>query len=406
MATQGTRAGTYVTQQPGGYRAFIPKPLPPKPAVRMDPAMLALLSRADQAVGRLDGVVQTLPNAELFLYMYVRHEAVLSSQIEGSQSTLKDLLQVELEPTRLGLPDDVTEVVNYVRAMNYGLDRLADLPLSLKLLCEIHAQLLSSGRGQFSSPGEFRRSQNWIGEAGAPLSRATFVPPPPHEMKKALHEFELFLHRERQLPDLVHVGLAHAQFETVHPFLDGNGRVGRLLITFLLVYRGVMHRPLLYLSLYLKRHRAEYYDRLMGVRESGDWEGWMRFFLKGVAETAAEATSTARAILALREQHRALVQEEGLGFNGIRLVESLYENPLVHIKLAADLLDVHYVTASKLVERFVELKLLSEITGRKRDRIFSYDPYLALFRDEPLLDRAGPIEVTEAAERTPFDSAG
>jgi Fic family protein len=403
MATQVTRAGTDVAQQPGSYRAFIPKPLPPKPALQMDPQMQGLLSRADQAVGRLDGVVQTLPNADLFLYMYVRHEAVLSSQIEGSQSTLKDLLQVELEPTRPGLPDDVTEVVNYVRAMNYGLDRLTDLPLSLPLLCEIHGQLLTSGRGQFSSPGEFRKSQNWIGEAGAPLSRATFVPPPPHEMKKALHAFELFLHRERQVPDLVHVGLAHAQFETIHPFLDGNGRVGRLLITFLLVYRGVMHRPLLYLSLYLKRHRAEYYDRLMAVREDGDWEGWMRFFLRGVAETSRDATATARAILALREQHRTLVQEAGLGLNGLRLIEALYESPLVHIKLVSRQLGVHYVTAAKLVERFVDLELLVEITGRKRDRIFSYEPYLDLFREEPLLDRAGPTEVTEAAEREPLE---
>jgi Fic family protein len=392
------RAGRYVTQNPGKYRAFIPAPLPPKPAVRMDATMQTLLSRADQAVGRLDGVIQTLPSAELFIYMYVRHEAVLSSQIEGSQSTLKDLLAIELEPERLGLPDDVEEVVNYVRAMNYGLERLVDLPLSLNLLCEIHSELLKSGRGSKKRPGAFREEQNWLGEEGAPIARATFVPPPPYEMKQALHDFENFLHKERQLPDLIHTGLAHAQFETIHPFLDGNGRVGRLLITFLLVYRGVLHRPLLYLSLYLKRHRAEYYDRLMAIRESGDWEGWTRFFLLGVTETSRDATATARAILALRDQHRALLQDKNIGVNGLRLLESLYRRPLVHAKSVSRELDVHYVTASKLIERFQDLGLLVEITGRKRDRIFSYDPYLDLFREEPILDRIVPFETTAVPE--------
>jgi Fic family protein len=392
------RAGRYVTQQPGSYRAFIPEPLPPKPAIRLDPPLQALLSRADQAVGRLDGVIQTLPNADLFIYMYVRHEAVLSSQIEGSQSTLKDLLAVELEPERLGLPADVDEVVNYVRAMNYGLERLVDLPLSLNLLKEIHAQLLTSGRGSTKRPGEFREEQNWLGEEDAPITRATFIPPPPVEMKDALHQFELFLHRERQLPDLLHVGLAHAQFETIHPFLDGNGRVGRLLITFLLVYRGVLHRPLLYISLYLKRHRAEYYDRLMAIREDGDWEGWLRFFLAGVVETSSDATTTARAILALRDQHRNLLQERNVGVNGLRLLEMLYTRPLVHVRSVSEGLGIHFVTASKLVDRFQDLGLLVEVTGRKRDRIFSYDPYLDLFREEPILDRMVPFETTAVPE--------
>lgn len=399
------RAGRYIIQQPGSYRAFIPAPLPPKPAIRMDAPMQALLSRADQAIGRLDGVIQTLPNADLFIYMYVRHEAVLSSQIEGSQSTLQDLLAIELEPERLGLPDDVEEVVNYVRAMNFGLERLVDMPLSLSLMCEIHSQLLQSGRGSQKRPGEFRQEQNWLGEENAPITRATFIPPPPYEMKQALHDFELYLHRERQLPDLVHVGLAHAQFETIHPFLDGNGRVGRLLITFLLVYRGVLHRPLLYLSLFLKRHRAEYYDRLMAIREDGDWEDWMRFFLRGVVETSTDATTTARAILELRDRHRDLMQEKNAGINGLRLLESLYTRPLVHVKAASADLGVHYVTASKLIERFQDLGLLVEITGRKRDRIFSYKPYLDLFRDEPILDRAVPFETTAVPEGLVDESA-
>ncbi len=380
------RAGRYVIQQPGSYRAFIPAPLPPKPAIRMDAQLQMLLSRADQAVGRLDGVIQTLPNADLFIYMYVRHEAVLSSQIEGSRSTLKDLLAIELEPERLGLPDDVDEVVNYVRAMNYGLERLAGLPLSLNLLREIHGELLRTGRGSKNRPGQFREEQNWLGEEDAPISRATFIPPSPYEMKQALHDFELFLHRERQLPDLVHAGMAHAQFETIHPFLDGNGRVGRLLITFLLVYRGVLHRPLLYLSLYLKRHRAEYYDRLMAIRQDGNWEGWLRFFLSGVAETSRDASTTAGAILALRDQHRELLQERNIGVTGLRLLEALYTRPLVHVRSVSQALDIHYVTASKLVERFQDLGLLTEITGRKRDRVFAYDPYLDLFREEPIMD--------------------
>jgi Fic family protein len=397
MAKQVTRAGRYISQLGGTYRSFIPAPLPPKPAVRIDPQMQSLLSRADQAVGRLDGVIQTLPNADLFIYMYMRHEAVLSSQIEGSQATLKDLLGVELEPERLGLPDDITEVVNYVRAMNYGIERLASLPLSLNLLCEIHRELLTSGRGSRKQPGRFREEQNWIGEEGAPISRATFVPPPPYEMKQALYDFEIFLHRDRQLPDIIHVGLAHAQFETIHPFLDGNGRVGRLLITFLLVYRGVLHRPLLYISLYLKRHRAEYYDRLMAVREDGDWEGWLRFFLRGVAETSAEATTTARAILAQRERYRRVAEEKNLGMNGMRLLDLLYTHPLVHVNLVKDKLDIAYVTASKLIDRLQELGVVVEITGRKRDRVFSFDPYLDLFREEPIQDRPVPIETTEFA---------
>src|SRR5882672_12385628 len=252
MASANTRAGRYVKQRTG-YAAFIPAPLPPDPPIAADGPLHPLLSRADQAVGRLDGVIQTVPNPDFFVYMSVRREAVLSSQIEGTQSTLEDLLAVELEPRPAWrqLPQDVDEVVRYVHAMNYGLGRLSDLPLSLRLLTEIHRELLTGARGSHRLPGEFRDSQNWIGPENASLAEATFVPPPVHEMKQALDNFERFLHQD-ELPALVHAGLAHAQFETIHPFLDGNGRVGRLLITFLLVYRRVLHRPLLYLSVYLK----------------------------------------------------------------------------------------------------------------------------------------------------------
>ena len=396
MSSESGRAGRYVRQQTG-HVAFIPAPLPPHPPVSLDPSLRAVLSRADQAVGRLDGVIQTVPNPDFFVYMYVRREAVLSSQIEGTQSTLEDLLAVELgaRPGWRDLPGDVDEVVRYVQAMNYGLGRLRDLPLSLRLIREIHQELLADGRGSRLQPGEFRRSQNWIGPQGATLANASFVPPPVSEMHDALHDLERFLHSD-EFPALVHAGIAHAQFETIHPFLDGNGRVGRLLITFLLVHGGVLHRPLLYLSGYLKRHRAEYYDRLTAIRTTGDWEAWLHFFLTGVAETAEEATATARAILALRETHRATVQSGTAGANGLRLLDLLFERPLVHVNLVKDRLGVAFATANKVVEQFETLGLLEEITGRRRDRIFSYAPYVSLLQDPAPITPDTPPEITTA----------
>ncbi len=380
MKPQPNRAGRFA-KQPQGHESFIPEPLPPRPAIGFNTEMLAMLSAADQALGRLDGVVQTIPNADLFVAMYIRREAVLSSQIEGTQSTLDDLLVADLEPSAPGLPTDVEEVLNYVRAMSYGLERLSSLPLSTRLIREIHAELLRSGRGALRSPGEFRNDQNWIGPDGAPIERATFIPPPVGEMHKALGDFERFLHKETELPALIHVGLAHAQFETIHPFTDGNGRVGRLLITFLLAHRGVLHRPLLYLSHYLRRNRAEYYDRLMAVRLRGDWEGWLRFFLVGVSETATEATATTQAILDLRERHRELIGQKA-GVNGMRLHDLLFDRPLVNVNLVKDKLGVSFATANGLVKSFEEIGLLTEITGGRRGRVFSYDSYLALLRDD------------------------
>ena len=395
MAAPTTRAGTFA-KQPQGFEAFIPEPLPPDPAVEVDAEMLGVLSAADQALGRLDGVIQTVPNPDLFVAMYVRREAVLSSQIEGTQSTLDDLLAADLEPASPGLPDDVEEVVNYVRAMNYGLERLSSLPLSTRLIREIHAELLRTGRGALRSPGEFRRDQNWIGPENAPIERATFIPPPVPDMHAALGDFEHFLHKEDQLPVLIHVGLAHAQFETIHPFTDGNGRVGRLLITFLLAHRGVLHRPLLYLSHYLRQNRAEYYDRLMAIRRRGDWEGWLRFFLQGVSQTATEATATAQAILDLRERHRDLVGDR-TGLNGVRLHDLLFDRPLVNVNLVKDALGVSFATANNLVSAFEEAGLLIEITGGRRRRVFRYDSYLALLRDDaPSRRREGQLETTES----------
>ena len=373
------RAGKYI-KQPSGYRAFVPAALPPDPPVAMDPELTKLLSQADRVLGRLDGIGAVLPNPDLFVAMYVRQEAVLSSQIEGTQSTLEDILQFEVDETTNDLPKDVEEVVNYVGAMNYGVKRLEELPLSLRLIREIHSKLMTGVRGQNRTPGEFRKTQNWIGPAGADLTSATFVPPPVPEMKEALDKFEKFLHDE-SLPVLIHAGLAHAQFESIHPFLDGNGRVGRLLITLLLCQRKVLHRPLLYLSHYLKVHRAEYYDRLMAIRDDANWEGWLKFFLRGIEDVSQEAINTSRRILVLRERHRELL-DNSLGSSaasGIRLLDYLYEQPIVNVRLVEKRLKSSFVTANKLVEQLVKLDILRETTGGQRNRRYSYVPYLMLF---------------------------
>lgn len=380
MISAGDRAGTFVSQAEG-YAAFIPKPLPPDPPLELEPALLKLLEEAVGELGRLDGIARVIPDPDFFVSMYVRREAVLSSQIEGTQSTLKDLLELELEGDRRDRFSDAYEIANYVRAMNFGLERIQTLPLSLRLIREIHKELLRDGRGSKATPGEFRRTQNWIGPEGAALKQATFVPPPVSDMKRALHDFEGYLHAESTYSTLLDVGLAHAQFETIHPFLDGNGRVGRLLNTFLLVHRGILRKPLLYLSFYFKLHRAEYYDRLMAVRLAGDWEAWIRFFLRGVVQTAREATETAERLFELRELHRSLILDKGLGQNGLLLLSSLFQRPLVNINAAASHLGTTFPTANRLVSAFEDLGLLQEITGQKRSRLFRYEPYLALFDD-------------------------
>ncbi len=380
MPPNDHRAGRFITQ-PAGYRAFIPAPLPPDPPIAFDGDLLALLSRADISLGRLDGLVKVIPDPDFFVAMYVRREAVLSSQIEGTQSSLEDLLEVELDPDIQDRGGDVGDIVNYVAAMNHGLERIHQLPLSLRLIREIHAELLRDGRGSHATPGEFRTSQNWIGPPGALLNQATFVPPPAAEMKRALGDFERFLHGNHETALLIRAGLAHAQFETIHPFIDGNGRVGRLLITFLLVDGQALRAPLLYLSYYFKLHRQEYYDRLMAVRLRGDWEGWLRFFLRGVAETAEQATDTAERIFELREQHRALVLAD-VGTKGLLLLSLLFQRPLVNVNVVSHALDVTFPTANRLVARFVALGLLREVTGRRRSRLFRYEPYMRLF-DEP-----------------------
>lgn len=380
-----TRAGRYV-RQPSNYFAFEPAPLPPDPPVELSGDLARLLSRADRALGRLDGSVLTLPNPDLFVFMYVRKEAVLSSQIEGTQSSLQDLLSAEAQlfPSD-SQPRDVNEVINYVAALNYGLQRLKDLPLSTRLIREIHERLLHGVRGSRLTPGEFRRSQNWIGPAGSGLGDAVFVPPPPGLVPEAMGRLERFLLTPDDLPALIRIGLAHAQLETIHPFLDGNGRVGRLLITFLLTEQGILHKPVLYLSHYFKRHRAEYYDRLQAVRDEGDWESWLAFFLEGVAQVSADATEVARKVLLLREENRfAITNELGrVAGNGQKVLDALLERPIVSTADVMGITGTTFAAANNLVSRLEDLGILLEITGFTRNRRYRYDPYVKLFADEP-----------------------
>ncbi len=383
MRPTSSRAGGYI-QQPAGYRAFVPAPLPPDPPVTIGAEMQDLLSRADRALGRLDGSIQTLPNPDLFVFMYVRKEAVLSSQIEGTQSSLQDVLAAEARILSPDRPRDVDEVTNYVRAMNHGLERLQNLPVSVRLIREIHAELVKGARGSRLMPGEIRTSQNWIGPGGCSLAEATFVPPPPHEVAQHLGEWESFLHSDVHRPSLLRIGLAHAQFETIHPFLDGNGRVGRLLITFLLCEQEILIKPVLYLSHYFKQHRQEYYDRLQAVRDQGDWEAWLIFFLRGVVDVGKQATETARRILLLRETDRTEITEQfgRAAGNGHRALEHLYLHPIISVNEVQSLIGTTYSAANSLVAKFVGSGILHEITGHARNRKFMYRDYIDLFRDD------------------------
>jgi Fic family protein len=378
------RAGRYVKQSTG-YLAFLPAPLPPNPPVVLNDELATLLEKAASALGQLDGVASILPDPDLFVAMYVLDEAVLSSQIEGTQSSLEEVLEHQVKP-RAGEPsEDVHEIINYVRAMKTGLARLQVLPLSLRLLREIHGELMKGARGGNKEPGEFRRSQNWIGESGATLATASFIPPPPHEMTDALGNLEFFLHVD-SVPLLLRCGLAHAQFETIHPFLDGNGRMGRLLITFLLCEQKALSKPLLYLSTYLKAHRSEYYDRLTAIRLKGDWEGWLKFFLTGIHEVSLAAAGRARDILALREEIRGRVAGSP---TTTRLTDYIFKKPVFSVTMAAKALKVVFPTAQKSIDALVAAHVLSETTGKKRNRSYRFGPYLSLFASpKPGLDGA------------------
>lgn len=389
MVNQESKTGRYVTLA-GGGTAFVPNPLPPDPPFDVDAEMWRLLSQADRALGRLDGASEILPNPDLFVAMYVRKEAVLSSQIEGTQASLTDLLEYEVKkPTLKGLLD-VGEVVNYVAAMNYGQEEMRKRPLSLELLKDLHAKLLAGVRGGELSRGEFRKTQNWLGPEESRITDATYVPPPPEEVGPAMAALEQFILHPGALPPLLKTALAHAQFETIHPFLDGNGRIGRLLIILLLSADGVIRQPLLYLSYFLKRNRAEYYDRLQATRSPGSWEGWLKFFIRGVTETADEAATTAKRVVTLREEHRGLVQKQ-LGrraAEGLAVLDRLYLNPVTDVRAMAASLGKTYLYANRLVAELVKLGLLKEVTGQYRNRRFTYADYLALF-EQPTEPKAG-----------------
>lgn len=380
--------GTYETSTTAGeaVRAFIPNSLPPQPPLSLSAPLLSRLEQAVVACGRLDGLSALLPDPEHFLYACVRREAVLSSQIEGTQSSLSDLLLFELDELP-GVPfDDVVEVSSYVSALEHGLARLQEgMPISGRLLREIHAKLLERGRGADKQPGEFRRTQNWIG--GTRPGNARFVPPPPAAVPRCIAELETFLHAGEPQPALIRAALAHLHFETIHPFLDGNGRVGRLLIPMLLHEAGFMRQPLLYLSLHFKQHRDEYYRQLDNVRLSGDWEAWLDFFLEGVATTASAAVHTAQRLLALfKEDEERLTSGKRSHQSALRVYGQIRARPMTNITHLAHATGLAFATVAKAVDRLVALGILQEVTGQRRDRVFAYQRYVQILNEgaEPL----------------------
>jgi len=385
---QAGRLGEFVETAVGGetVRAFVPPALPPAPSLKLD-KLYGLLDQANRALGRLDGVTSILPDTPLFLYMYVRKEALLSSQIEGTQSSLSDLLLFESDEAQ-GVPlDDVQEVSNYVAAMNFGLERLRDdMPLSNRLIREIHEVLLAKGRGSTKQPGEFRRSQNWIG--GSRPGNATYVPPPHDMLEDCMGDLEAFIHSEEvDLPFLIKAALVHVQFESIHPFLDGNGRLGRLLITFLLCMEGALKEPILYLSLYFKKHRQYYYELLQRVREKGDWEAWLEFFLEGVKETSDQAADTAKQILELFKTDQQKI--EGLGrpaTSALRVHQHLQSKPILSVPAAVNALNLSAPTVRKSINHLIDLGIVRETTGKQRNRLFVYSGYLDILNQgtEPL----------------------
>jgi Fic family protein len=377
------RLGRYAITRWGEeqVRAFVPPALPPDPPLRLEP-LQRILEQANQALGRLDGLASALPDLSLFIYAYVRKEAVLSSQIEGTQSSLSDLLLFENNEAPGAPLEDVREVSNYVAALNHGLARLrGGFPLSLRLIREIHGVLLSKGRGSEKQPGEFRTSQNWIG--GTRPGNAAFVPPPPEMVMECMGALELFLHAERSdLPLLIRAGLVHVQFETIHPFLDGNGRLGRLLITFLLCAGGALREPILYLSLFFKAHRQAYYELLDRVRTTGDWEAWLDFFLAGVKDTAEQAIAAARRILDVLDRDRQNIESLGRAAPSVlRVFHYAQMNPILSIADASAKTGISFPTVASAVAHMQRLGVLREITRKRRKRLFVYDAYLAILNE-------------------------
>lgn len=375
--------GEFIVKQTGdeAVRAFIPHPLPPKPPLVIDFSLREAIDQALLSLGRLDSIATLLPDIDLFLYMYIRKEAVLSSQIEGTQTSLSDLLLFELKEAP-GVPlDDVVEVSNYVAAMNHGLRRLKEgFPLSNRLVREVHGILLAKGRGSDKNPGEFRRDQNWIG--GTRPGNAIYVPPPPDQVAESMSALEKFLHDiPERIPILIKAALSHVQFETIHPFSDGNGRIGRLLITLLLCHEEVLRQPLLYLSLYFKQHRSQYFDLLMKVRQEGDWEAWLRFFVDGVREMAEGAVTTARRLNDIAEEDREKIRDLGRkASSALRIHAVLQGRPIANIPFLSSKTKISPPTVTSVLDALQKIGIVKEVTGRKRNRLYAYEKCLDILR--------------------------
>ncbi len=369
-----SRAGEYMTR--GGYRAFMPAPLPPQPAISMNADIAYNLSLADRALARLDGAVGTIPEPELLVYAFMRQEAVLSSQIEGTQASLEDLFEYELDGTPAAAEADVVDIVRYLEAMKWAIEELKARPISLRLIREAHAMLLSHGRGSQRGPGEFRRAQNWIGPPGCQIEEASFVPPAVPDMHAALANLESFIHAQNRMPELIRCALVHAQFETIHPFWDGNGRIGRMLITLMLCERGILELPVLYLSLYFKTNLEEYYACLQSVRDTGDWERWVLFFLRGVTNTSRSALVAARKIRSLRETMIENAANVSGSSHAIKFGELLFRRPYITAKIAQTSLGVTFPTGNALIASYEEAGYLERLTQGRRHRIFAFRPYL------------------------------
>jgi len=378
------RVGRHIQQlqEDLSYQAFMPNFLPPKPPIKIDKITLDLLSKDDRFLGRLDMITEVLPDPDFFIFMYIRKEAISSSQVEGTQATFADVLKVEANIKDPAIPDDVQEILNYIEAMNYGIKRLESLPLSLRLIREIHQILLRGVRGKYKNPGEFRESQNWVG--GRTINTASYVPPPVSELSPLLDNLEKFFYDKSPMPILIKTALIHSQFELIHPFLDGNGRVGRLLITFYLCQQEILQKPLLYLSDYFKRYRTEYYDRLGAIHKKDNFEDWIKFFLDGVIEISKEAVNLSRKIVNLREQDVKKVSNLGKSTkSALSLLESLYKSPIITVKSVEKATGLSPSNANALVEKFVNLEILEKVGERKRNRRFVYKKYLALFEISP-----------------------
>lgn len=372
-------------QQPTGYKAFTPAKFPPENLITWDNDLIMLLSQADRAIGKLNAIDELVPDVDFFIFMYITKEASLSSQIEGTQATLIDYIKAEAKLTDKEIPSDVDEIKNYINAMNYGLERLKTFPLSLRLIKEMHEVLLKGVRGQYKTPGEFRKSQNWIG--GPTIETAVFVPPTPHSMMDTMSDLEIFLHDTSfKYPPLIKAGLIHAQFETIHPFLDGNGRTGRLLITFFLCKEGVLSRPLLYISEFFKNYRRDYYDKLNSYRHENGVSNWIKFFLTGVRSVAEEAVATAQKITRLREKHISIVSEFGRNADkALKLLNKLYSLPIVDTHLVGKITGISgMANINILVDKFIKTSILREITGKERNRRFVYHEYMRQFSKEKL----------------------